>query len=82
MKDVHECASCPVMSNTLQPWDFPGKKTGVNCHSPGDLPNPGIELASPASPALASRFFTTDPPGKQDNDYFSALDPRMVAYPL
>ena len=29
--------------------------------SPGDLPNPGIK---PVSPALASRFFTTEPPGK------------------
>ena len=28
--------------------------------TPGDLPNPGIK---PASPALASRFFTTVPPG-------------------
>ena len=28
---------------------------------PGNLPNPGIE---PASPALAGRFFTTQPPGK------------------
>ena len=27
---------------------------------PGDLPNPGIELASLTSLALASRFFTTD----------------------
>ena len=26
---------------------------------PGDLPNPGIE---PASPALAGGFFTTEPP--------------------
>ena len=29
--------------------------------SPGDLPDPGIELASPA---LAGGFFTTEPPGK------------------
>ena len=29
--------------------------------SPRDLPNPGIE---PMSPALAGRFFTTEPPGK------------------
>ena len=29
--------------------------------SPGDLPNPGTELTSPA---LAGRFFTTEPPGK------------------
>ena len=32
--------------------------------SPGDLPNPGIEPTSPASLALANRFFTTAPPGK------------------
>jgi len=31
---------------------------------PGDLPNPGIEPMSPVSPALAGRFFTTEPPGK------------------
>ena len=29
--------------------------------SPGDLPDPGIE---PGPPALASRFFTTEPPGR------------------
>ena len=31
--------------------------------SPGDLPNTGIEPASPETSALASRFFTTEPPG-------------------
>ena len=31
---------------------------------PEDLPNPGIKLMSPASPALAGEFFTTQPPGK------------------
>ena len=30
----------------------------------GDLPNPGIEPTSLASPAWAGRFFTTAPPGK------------------
>ena len=30
----------------------------------GDLPDPGIEPTSPASPALAGRFFTTEPHGK------------------
>ena len=29
-----------------------------------DLPDPGIELASTTSQALAGRFFTTEPPGK------------------
>ena len=32
--------------------------------SPGVLPNPGIE---PASPALAGRFFTTESPGNPNN---------------
>ena len=31
---------------------------------PGDLPDPGIEPGSPASPALAGTFFATEPPGK------------------
>ena len=35
--------------------------SGLRFPPPGDLPNPGIE---PASPALAGRFFTTEPPGK------------------
>ena len=31
---------------------------------PRDLHDPGIEPTSPASPALAGRFFTIGPPGK------------------
>ena len=34
---------------------------GLPFPSPGGRPDPGIE---PASPALAGRFFTTEPPGK------------------
>ena len=33
--------------------------SGLPFPSPGDLPNPGIGAGSPASPALADRFFTT-----------------------
>ena len=32
------------------------------------LPHPRIELASPVSPALTGRFFTTAPPGKMQNN--------------
>ena len=32
---------------------------------PGDLPDPGIEPRSPASPTLAGGFFSAEPPGKQ-----------------
>ena len=35
--------------------------SGLPFPSPGNLPNPGID---PASPVLADRFFTTEPPGK------------------
>ena len=34
---------------------------GLLCPPPGDLPDPWIEPASLMSPALAGRFFTTDP---------------------
>ena len=41
----------------------PGQEyqSGLPFPSTGDLPDPGIELGSPA---LAGRFFTTKPPGK------------------
>ena len=38
--------------------------SGLPFPSPGNLPNPGIEPRSPASPALAGGFFTTVSPGK------------------
>ena len=40
--------------------------------NPEDLPNPGIE---PASPASASWFFTTEPPGKPQH-------PAIPSFPL
>ena len=38
--------------------------SGLPFPSPGVLPNPGIKPKSPASPALAGRFFATEPAGK------------------
>ena len=43
-----------------------------------DLPDSGIEAASPVSPALAAQFFTTEPPGKsqeEELDVFQLLIP-------
>ena len=50
--------------------EFPRQeyRNGLPFPSPGDLPNPGIEPTSPASPALVGRFFTTEPPGKQPGE--------------
>ena len=61
---------CSVVSDSfsmlLCPWNSPGKNTGDGCHFllPVNLPNPGIKPPSLVSPALASGFFTTAPPGK------------------
>ena len=43
--------------------EFPRQElwSGLQFPSPGDLPDSGIE---PTSPALAHRFFTTEPPEK------------------
>ena len=38
----------------------------MDCISPGDLHNPEIK---PASPALAGKYFTTEPPGKPIIDF-------------
>ena len=38
--------------------------SGLPFLTPGDLPDPGIEPLSPASPALIRAFFTTQPPRK------------------
>ena len=38
--------------------------SGLPLLSPGDLPDPGIELEILEALTLAGRFFTTEPPGK------------------
>ena len=54
------CAQSPL------PMEFSNQEyqSEVPFPTPGDLPDPAIEPASPASPALAGGFFTTVPPGK------------------
>ena len=51
--------SWTAATRLLYPWDFPGKNTGVGCHSllQGDLPDPEIEPTSLRSLALADGFF-------------------------
>ena len=71
------CFSCQIVSDSFATlWilacqaplsmGFPKQAywSGLLLPPPRDLPNPGVE---PASPALAGRFFTTDPPGKLHN---------------
>ena len=63
--------SCPTLCETKDGSlpgssvhaDSPGKNTRVGCHCPppGDLPNPGIELGSPA---LQADSLPAELPGK------------------
>ena len=41
-----------------------GYWSGFPFPPPGDFPDPGIGRLSPATPVLAGRFLTTEPPGK------------------
>ena len=49
----------------------------VTFPSPGDLPNPGIKLASPA---LSGGFLTTEPPGKPVYMYTGVYYTFMVKF--
>ena len=47
---------CMELTKLLYPWILSRQEywSGLQCHSPGDLPNPGIE---PRSPALQADFY-------------------------
>ena len=47
--------------------------TGLPFPPPGDLTNPGIEPKSLRSPALAGRFFTTEPCGKPQRNMCACI---------
>ena len=73
---VPSLVSCSVASYSASPWTvacqtplsmgFPRQEywSRLPFPPPNDLPNPGVNPVSPASSALAGRFFTTEPPGK------------------
>ena len=48
--------------------------SGLPFPPPGNLPNPGIEPATPASPTLTGRIITTEPPEKPKGDYTIAIN--------
>ena len=55
-----------VAPQTPLSMGFPRQKiwSGLPFPAPKSLPDPRIKPMSPASPALAGRFFMTIPPGK------------------
>ena len=73
---VRVCLASQSCLTLCHPLDCSPPGTSVHCilqartlewvaiFSSRDLPNPGITSTSLASPALAGRFFATEPPGK------------------
>ena len=51
--------------------------SGLPFLSPGFLPGPGIQSVSPAAPALADGFFTTEPPGRQKMKWLDSITDSM-----
>ena len=75
--------SCPTLCNPMAPLSLGFSRQEYESElpfpSPGYLPDPVIKSMSSVALALASGFFTTEPPGKpKDNtmtqylQYFSA----------
>ena len=79
MSAVKVCVHAQSLSRVrlfVTPWtvahraslsvEFPRQEycSGLPFPSPGDLPNPGIEATSPASPLLTGIFFAAEPPRK------------------
>ena len=61
-KSLQPCATlCNPMDSSLPPVGFSKQEywSGLSCPSPGDLPDPEFEAASPKSLASAGGFFTT-----------------------
>ena len=81
---VHAVAS--VMSSSETPWTVvplsrgfsrPEYWRGLPCPPPGDLPDPGLEPVSPASPALQVDSSPTEPSAKPR----MGLEPSKISYP-
>ena len=53
--------------------------SGLAFPPPGDLPDPEIELASPVIPALAGRFFITEPSRKPNQAH--EVDTKILQIP-
>ena len=65
--DWSDLAAAAAAFQAPLPMEFPRQEywSGLPFPSPGDLPDPGIK---PTSPALAGKFFTTEPPGQGSTD--------------
>ena len=79
MKEKVSCVRLFVTPALYSPWNFPGQNTGVGSHSlsPGNLPNPGTE---PASPTVPVNPLLSEPPGKRKNTGLGRLSLLQLSY--
>ena len=79
--------SCPALCDPMDcsprffcPWGFSGQEywSGLPCLSPGNLPNPAIELRSPTEQADSS---PSEPPGKPKNMEVGSLSLLQGIFP-
>ena len=62
------CQAPPTMGFSRQ-----GYWSALPFPSPGDLPNPGIQLATLVAPALKADSLPTEPPGKPIDIHISTV---------
>ena len=69
---------CSPLGSTVH-RNSPGKNTGVTAvpSPPRDLPDPGIELVSLMSAALAGSFFTTSATWEASGNWISSVQVRF-----
>ena len=65
------------------PWGFSGQEywSGLLFPPPGDLPNPGFELASLTCPVLGGEFLLPAPPGKLIEEAYATSDSDWQGVP-
>ena len=51
--------------------------SGLPFPLPGDFPNPGTELVSPTTPALAGRFFIIEPLRKPQRELYALANSQL-----
>ena len=76
--------SLPSCLTLMCPWDSSGKNTGVGCHAlpPGDLPDPGMEPASPAAPALQVNSSPLSHQGSSGEERLNTWERPSCPFPL
>ena len=72
LSHAHSATLCTAARQSPLAMGVPRQEywNGLPFPSPWNIPDPGIEPESLVSSALASRFFTTAPPGRRDNPYY------------